>query len=98
VSYGWMLHLMTKFLRGSDEQIYSHGSESLQASTKCFRVIWDEGGLRKCSASNRFLHSVKINETKPINFGHSENAACGGAVCLGTWWRSVFRHVVAQCV
>jgi hypothetical protein len=59
---------MTTLLRGSVEQRHSHGAESLQAGRKYFRVIWDEGNLRNCSASKNFLQSVKINETKPINF------------------------------
>jgi len=46
--------------------------------------MWDEGNLINCSESNKFLHSIKINETKPINFSESENAASGGAVCSGT--------------
>jgi len=81
MSYGWLLHLMTTFLRGSDEQRHTHGPESVQAGIKCFRVIWEEGNLRNCNAPNTFLYSVKINETKPINCSRSGNAPRGGAVC-----------------
>jgi len=80
MSYGWMLHFMAAFLRGSNEQRHTHGPENLQAGIKCFRVIRKEGNFRNCSSPNKFLQSVKINETKPINCSRSENAARGGAV------------------
>ena len=81
MSHGWMLRLVTTFLRGSDEQRHSHGPESFQAGIKCSGVIWEEVNLRNCSAPNKFLHSVKINETKPINCSRSGNAPRCGAVC-----------------